>query len=301
VTRTFLFWGMTVWLGATLVLSEVRWFARTPLAERLRPYTPGGMGRTARSGILSAETFREAIGPVARRLGERLSRLMGVAEDLDVRLLRIHSSIDVTGFRIRQLGYAVAGFGAAILFVVAVPQPAIIGLFTLLAVPTLAFLLQEQRLAAASARWQRRLFLELPVVAEQLSLLLSSGYSLSAAINRTAARSDGACGADLARVGLRIRQGLSEGEALREWAALADVDALGRLVPILALSGETSDLGRLVSEEARAIRRDVQRERIEAAERRAEQVWIPVTVAALVPGVIFLAVPFIEALRIFGQ
>jgi hypothetical protein len=28
-------------------------------------------------------------------------------------------------------------------------------------------------------------------------------------------------------------------------------------------------------------------------------VWIPVTVAALVPGVIFLAVPFIDALRLF--
>jgi hypothetical protein len=30
-------------------------------------------------------------------------------------------------------------------------------------------------------------------------------------------------------------------------------------------------------------------------------VWIPVTVAALVPGVIFLAVPFIEALRLFSN
>jgi hypothetical protein len=29
-------------------------------------------------------------------------------------------------------------------------------------------------------------------------------------------------------------------------------------------------------------------------------VWIPVTVAALVPGVLFLAVPFVDALRLFG-
>ena len=42
------------------------------------------------------------------------------------------------------------------------------------------------------------------------------------------------------------------------------------------------------------------RELIETIERRGQQVWIPVTVAALVPGVIFLAVPFVEALRLFS-
>ena len=62
----------------------------------------------------------------------------------------------------------------------------------------------------------------------------------------------------------------------------------------------SSDLGRLISEEARSIRKDTQRRLIETAERRAQQVWIPVTVAALVPGVIFLAVPFMEALRLFA-
>ena len=40
---------------------------------------------------------------------------------------------------------------------------------------------------------------------------------------------------------------------------------------------------------------------IETIERRGQQVWIPVTVAALVPGVIFLAVPFIDALRLFAN
>lgn len=298
MTRLLLLWGLLAWVGATLVLSQVRWFSRAPLVDRLAPYAPGGMGR---GGIVSVASFREAFGPVSRQVGERLARLVGVAEDLEVRLLRIHSPIDATGFRIRQVGYGVAGLGTAIVLVAAVRLPIVIEALLVVALPALAFLLQEQRVASASARWQRRLFLELPVVAEQLALLLSSGYSLSAAINRTAARSSGACGADLARVGLRVRQGLSEREALEEWAALADVDALRRLVPVLGLSGETSDLGRLVSEEARAIRRDVQRERIEAAERRAEQVWIPVTVAALVPGVIFLAVPFFEALRVFGS
>jgi tight adherence protein C len=97
-----------------------------------------------------------------------------------------------------------------------------------------------------------------------------------------------------------VRQGLTEVEALREWADVADVDALRRLVGVLALNRQAGDLGRLIGDEARAIRRDVHRELIETIERRGQQVWVPVTVAALVPGVIFLAVPFVEALRLFS-
>jgi tight adherence protein C len=159
----------------------------------------------------------------------------------------------------------------------------------------------EQRQAAESQAWQRRVFLELPVVAEQLGMLLSAGYSLGAGLGRLANRGKGACGRDLRRVVGRIRQGLSETEALREWAAVADVDALHRLVGVLALNRQSGDLGRLIGDEARAIRRDVHRELIETIERRGQQVWIPVTVAALVPGVIFLAVPFIDALRLFAN
>jgi Flp pilus assembly protein TadB len=132
-------------------------------------------------------------------------------------------------------------------------------------------------------------------------MLLGAGYSLGAAIGRLASRGAGACGRDLGRVSGRIRQGLSDVDALREWAAVADVDALGRLVNVLALNRQSGDLSRLIGEEARAVRRDVHRQLVETIERRAQHVWIPVTVATLVPGVIFLAVPFVEALRLFAD
>lgn len=298
--RPFLALALVTWAGATLVLSELRWFSRPPLADRLRPYAPGGMGRSGRAGVLSVESFREAVGPASRTVGERVARLAGVSEDLEVRLRRTHSSLDVTAFRVRQVGYSITGFGAGALVVLAVRPNPVVGLAFVLGGPALAFLVQEQKVASASQQWQRRVFLELPVMAEQLALLLSAGFSLTAALNRLSQRSTGSCAADLRRVCLRIRQGLSEADALREWAAIAKVDALDRLVPVLALNRETSDLGRLIAEEARAVRRDVQRELIETAERRSQQVWIPVTVATLVPGVIFIAIPFIDALRFFG-
>ncbi|MDQ4090199.1 MAG: type II secretion system F family protein [Actinomycetota bacterium] len=293
--------GLTLWVGMTLVLSQLRWFSRPPLVERLRPYSPAGMGTPGRRGaILSVESFRDVVRPLCRTLGERVARVFGVSEELSIRLERIHSSDDVTGFRVRQVGWSLAGFGTGTLLVVALRPPAPIALLFILSGPLLGFLVPEQQVASASDAWRRRLNLELPVVAEQLAMLLSAGYSLGGALNRLASRGGGNVARDLARVCGRIRQGLTEIEALREWAEVADVEAVNRLLPILGLNREASDLGRLISEEARSIRKDTQRRLIETAERRAQQVWIPVTVAALVPGVIFLAVPFMEALRLFS-
>ncbi len=287
--------SLLLWVGGALLLSEVRWFARRPLAERLRPYTAGGFSAPPRSGLLSAETFRDVIAPLSSEVGSRLSRLFGVEEDLATRLERVHSPLDATAYRVRQVGWSVAAFGAGALGGAVLRLPVPVGVLCIVGAPLLTFLVLEQRVAQQSGEWQRRIFLELPVVSEQIGMLLSAGYSLGAALNRTAVRSHGACGRDLARVCGRMRQGLTEVEAL------ADVDALDRLVHVFALNREAGDLGKLISDEARSIRRDVQRELIERIEKRGQQVWIPVTVATLVPGVIFLAVPFIEAMRLFSR
>lgn len=293
--------ALALWVGATLVLAEFRWFSRPPLAQRLRPYAPGGLASHHRVGLFSVDSFREIIGPLSRSLGERLSRAFGVTEELTVRLERVHSPLDVTAFRVRQVGRMTLAAAITAFAVLVIRPPVLLASLSVLGAPLLAFLLLEQQLATASSRWQRRLFLELPVLAEQLAMLLSAGYSLGSALNRLANRGSGAAAADLRRVTRRVRQGLSEVDALREWAEVARVDALDRLVPVLSLNREASDLGRLISEEARSIRRDVQRELVETMERRSQSVWIPVTVATLVPGAVFLAIPFIEALRLFSS
>lgn len=299
MTRLLVASGLLAWIGLTLLLAEVRWFSRTPLAERLAPYVPGAWG-TRRAGLLSVESFREAVAPLARTIGERISFLLGITEPLERRLRRVHATLDATGFRVRQLGWALGALGIGVLFVVAVRPPAPVVLLVLLGAPALAFLLLEQQVVEAGRRWQRQLYLELPVVAEQLGMLLGAGWSLFGAMDRVARRGDGAVASDLQRVVARVRQGRTEAEALREWADLADVPAVERLVAVLALDRETSDLASLIAEESRSIRRDVQRELVETIGRRSQKVWIPVTVATLLPGVLFIAIPFIEAVRLFA-
>lgn len=291
--------GLVGWVGLTLLLSELRWFRRRTLTERLRPFVAGAGGR-ARPGVLSVASLRDALGPLAASVGGRAARLAGVDEALATRLRRIHADVDPTTFRVHQLGWTGLGAVTAAALGTAAGLPPTVGLGAAAAGAALAFLVVEQQLATRSERWQRRVFLELPVVAEQLGMLLSAGYSLGGAIQRLAERGAGATGRDLALVVDRVRQGLGEVDALREWSARVGVDAVDRLVGVLALDREAGDVGRLVAEEARTVRREAQRERIEAIERRGQQVWIPVTVAALLPGVLFLAVPFVDALQVFS-
>lgn len=298
MTPLLLLAGLSLWMGLTLLFAELRWFSRRPLVQRLGPYLPGG-GSLERHGVFSVGSFREAIGPLAQAIGSKGARLVGVVEDLDRRLQRVHADLDATAFRVRQLGWTIGGFAAGALFTAVLrPPPAWALVFTIGGM-LLAFLLVEQQATTASERWKRAVAHELPVVAEQVGMLLSSGYSLTGALDRVARRGQGAVSRDLRRVLLRIRQGVDAQAALREWAELADVDAVDRLVAVLSLHREATDLGRTISVEARAIRRDLQRETVATIERRGQQVWIPVTVAALLPGAILIGVPFAAALRGF--
>lgn len=290
---------LALWAGATLVLSELRWFRQLGLLERLRPFEPGGL-RRSQPTALGNRSFADVLVPLATSVGERLSRGFGVTEELALRLERVQSTHDTTSFRIRQVAWSAAGFGAATLVLVGLRPPAAITLFLLAAAPLGVFLALEQSLARASDTHQRRLFLELPIIAEQLGMLLSSGSSINGALSRVAERGAGACVNDIGRLNARIRQGIPTDQALREWATVADVAALHQFVSVLTLHNAAGDLGHLISQDARSMRRETQRQLIERIERRNQEVWIPVTVATLVPGVVFLAVPFMSALSDFG-
>ena len=210
-----------------------------PAARRAaaRPTWRAAPTSGAAARCMSVASFAQVIGPLARRSASGSPAPVGVTEALAVRLERVHSPLDVTGFRVRQLGVVAgragrrggAGGGRR-------PDRACWPCCSCSAGRCWRSCVVEQRLAGESARWQRRIFLELPVVAEQLGMLLRCGLlARRGAVDRLAARGAGACGRDLERVTGRVRQGLTEVEALREWAAVADVDALRRLVGVLAL------------------------------------------------------------------
>ncbi len=281
-------------VGCTLVLAEVPWFDRRPTAERLAPYL-----RTARRPSRvrrSPASFAQILAPIAQELGGRLSGALGVTEDLGVRLVRAGSPMEPADFRVRQFTRGIVALLGAAIFSLWVGPAAAMTIAILVGVPALVVIADEQHLSALAARRERTLRAELPVVVEQLGMLLSAGHSVSSALTRLATRSDGVVAHDLSSVMRDVRHGSTEISALEEWSHRSGVDAVRRLVAVLSLHGSAGDLGALISEEARSVRAEAQRELLETIERRSQLVWIPVTVATLVPGLMFLAVPFMSAM-----
>lgn len=291
-------WGALLWVGLTSLLSSFRSFRTSDLQARIRPYLSGVSQREDHHGDTSvlALTFL----PLLRELGTYLSRIVGVKEDLSIRLARIHSPVSPTQFRVRQSGWALIATCLALLFSIVTKLPIALTAILCVSGTLLAFLLSEWNLLRKCAQWQHATKLEIPIVAEQIGMLLSAGHSMSSAIQRVAQRANGTVAKDLRLVSLRIGQGLTESAALQEWATISKVTSVERLVSVLNLDRESGDLGRMISAEARSARADIHRELMEDLEKRAQKVWIPVTVATLVPGMIFLAIPFIEALKFFS-
>ena len=200
MTRLAIGAGLLVWVGATLLLSRWTRLSRPGLTERLRPYSPGGGGGADPAGLFSVASLRDVVGPLARVCGDRLAAVFGVTEPLSSRLRRIHSDMDVNAFRVRQLAGAGLAVLAAAVLAGGLGLPALVAILVIAGAPLLTFLVLEQRLVRASERWQQDLALELPVVSEQLAMLLNAGFSLGAALARLSERGHGCAARDLAVV-----------------------------------------------------------------------------------------------------
>lgn len=285
--------------GLAMLLAGAPWFRDRPLVDRLRPYV-GGADLAGRREPGTLADVAQVLSPIARDLGARVSRSLGVTSDLSTRLARAGRDTDADSFRLRQLSHAVVALILAGAWVMAVrPNPALC-IATVAGAPVLVILGHEHALSRAGEQRRKRLAAELPILVEQLGLLVAAGFSVTGALTRLATRGNGIASQDLSRVLLRIRHGVPERTALADWSELSGIEAIGRVTAILSLHGQTADLGLLIADEARTVRAEAHRELLEAIERRSQLVWIPVTVATLVPGLIFLAVPFMSAMSQVG-
>ncbi len=287
-----------IWLGAALCLADTRWARQRPLHRRLAPH----LGRRTRPTATAPDARRwgpagAVLSPPVLAALDRLSRAIGAADSLRFRLLRADDARTPTAFRAQQLAGCVVATCLGGIVVVANSSSSIIAAGLFVAAPAGWMVGTERYLDHRAREQQRRIQLELPVVAEQLGILIGAGFSLAAALQRLGERGRGRTARELVLISQSLRQGVPESDALRSWARRTGVESVERLVRVLSMHRDAGDLGRLISAEARATRDEAHRHLVEVIERRSQLVWIPVTVATLVPGLLLLAIPFIAALR----
>ncbi|MEX0868599.1 MAG: type II secretion system F family protein [Nitriliruptoraceae bacterium] len=284
--------------GVAMLLSEVPVLTRLSIVDRLAPFCSSAP-RSRFSPSAGQFTAMPSVSMTVRRIGDAIASACGISDDISIRLKRVASHGDPAAFRLRQATWSIGWGVTAATAALTLGAPLMVTALVTVSSAILGALVVEQALLRREGRSRRVRQRELPVVAEQLGTLVAAGYSTIAALDRICRRGSGLCAQDLTRVVARVRQGAALDDALAEWVAVADTDGVRRLAALLALDQQTAELSRLIGDESRTLNRDLHRELAATIEQRAQQVWIPVTIATIVPGALFLGVPFMSALERF--
>ena len=144
-------------------------------------------------------------------------------------------------------------------------------------------------------RERKEMQAELPLSVEKLAVYLASGFSLSAALARLGEQ-DGASGRVFALISNGVRSGMSASEAGAEAARRWPGPAMTRLVTLLG-GASGADMVKAARSAAAGLRAEAHREALAAMEKDSQKIWIPITIAALVPGVVMIFVPFVAVMR----
>lgn len=295
--------GVAFAAGLLLVMQRIpRWAAPT-LSRRLAPY----LRDVADPAGLTPLQAPAAVGAIAgwRAARDRLVALWGRGgggEALARRLRQAGATVDVAGFRARQLAWAGAGLAVGALVAVAAALTGGGGPISVLLPPLLAvtaIVVCEQRLTFAARRRALRIEEELPTVLEFLALCLTAGEGLRDALRRVGEVGSGVLTSQLRAAVLASGTGTSLPDALLAVARDADVPPLSRAIEhLVAAIDRGAPLAHVLQEQAVDAREDAKRRLIEAAGRKEILMLLPLVFLILPLSVLFAVFPGVVMLRL---
>lgn len=294
------FTGLGIWL-----VVERLWSARhTSLAMRVAPYLRDLPSTSVRPpSVEPTSAFLAVFGPMLRRAGELVERVLGGSASIARRLERARLPMSVHEFRISQAVWGLVAFVLA-----AVPAAALALRSPDRAVPLLVMcgcacamgvLLRENRLTAQVVRRERRILEEFPTIAELLALAVAAGESPVAALDRVVRRSHGELSADLRDVLAEVRTGTPIARAFDDLAARSGLPAVSRFAEGIAIAMERgTPLADVLHAQAGDVREAGRRALIESGARREVLMMVPVVFLVLPTVVVFAFLPGLVGLRL---
>jgi len=299
--------GIALGLGLWTLLQAVPRFGRPRLAERLAPYLVDvsaearELVRRPRSGPLPV--LGVAVWPVTSVLRRGLNAALGGPALTRLRLRQAGSTLSVDAYRSRQLSAGALGMAGGILLAVALARtngtPPVAGI-ALALFGGVAGVLVSDRLLGRRARVRvERMARELPAVLEFLSLSLSAGEGILAALRRVGVASSGELAGELRAVVGRVDAGVPLSEALRETSGAIAMPALTRLTEQLVTALERgSPLVDVLRAQAQDARDDAKRELLEVAGRKEVAMLVPLVFLILPVTVLFALWPGVMVLQL---
>ncbi|WBQ03773.1 type II secretion system F family protein [Kribbella sp. CA-293567] len=303
------FLGALLGGGLLLVLRRLPFLRKPSVDDRIGPYLRDIAGSDVFLGVVDSGSPFYAIvrlfGPLLRSGATRLERILGGSISIRRRLARAGIDRTVEEFRIEQVLWGAAGFGAGLLTALIALSLGLgnpIGLLVLCCfLAVLGVLSRDTYLSSQVSRRERRLLAELPTVAELLALSVAAGEGPAAALDRVARSCRGELADELQRVLAETRAGDPLVRALDALADRSGLVALSRFADGLAVALERgTPLADVLRAQAGDIREASRRELIESGARREVAMMIPVVFLVLPVTIAFAFYPGAVGIRLIA-
>jgi tight adherence protein C len=301
--------GALLAIGLLLVVRRLPFLRRPAIDDRIGPFLRDLGGSDVFLGVTDSSSPFYAVlrlfEPSLRGGAARLERILGGAASIRRRLARAGIDRTVEEFRIEQVLWGTAGFGAALLvsFIAlsaGVGDP--VGLILLCGIAAVVGILsRDTYLTSQVRRRERRLLAELPTVTELLALAVAAGEGPAAALDRVAKSSRGELARELQQVLAETRAGEQLVRALDALADRTGLVALSRFADGLAVALERgTPLADVLRAQAGDIREASRRELIESGARREVAMMVPVVFLVLPVTVVFAFFPGAVGIRLIA-
>ncbi|MFB6719377.1 type II secretion system F family protein [Kribbella sp. NPDC056345] len=295
--------------GLLIVVRRLPFLRRPTPDARIAPYLRDIDGSEVFLGVAASNSPFYAIlrlfGPSLRAGARRLERVLGGANSIRRRLARAGLDRTVEEFRIEQLLWGTAAFGAGLvasLVAVAFGIGSPVGMLVFCALlGVLGVLARDTYLTTQVRNRERRLLMELPTVAELLALSVAAGEGPAAALDRVARSCRGDLADELKQVLAETRAGDTLVRALDALADRTGLMALSRFADGLAVALERgTPLADVLRAQAGDIREAGRRELIESGARREVAMMVPVIFLVLPVTIAFAFFPGAVGIRLIA-
>ncbi len=137
----------------------------------------------------------------------------------------------------------------------------------------------------------------LPTEIEKLGIYLGAGNSIAGAIKKLAESSSQSTRDLFQRLENSLNSGIDLNDTLKEISQTFPIASVQRLASALESSIYGADLPRVIRQEASSQRTQLHRGALALMEKNSQKIWIPITIAALVPGIILIFIPFLAVMK----
>ena len=272
---------LEIWLGAVAIMVGVFGLAAVVVAHRrdrarwqhVRPIAPA---LDVRQASLQASRSERLVAPLVDAVATAAQRILrpSLLRDAEELIEMSGPRAHLTARRFITLKVLMIPFGIAIALLFAKDQSADIRLLAAAGTPFWTWRVPGMYLSSLTKRRSAEITRDLPDVLDQITISVSAGLGLEAAMTRVAKRSQGALGSEMSRTMQDIRIGVDRVVAFEGFARRCGSEDLAAVVSSIV---QCLEMGAPLAPALRARSTELRRKRRVAAEEKAHKLSVKLT------------------------